>query len=173
MSRIDRRLVGAAALATCGLILAACSGITAASFTTTPTTVRGVTLSTESSPAGPIVATPSGQTLYDFTPDTPTSSKCTTGLCVKLWPPLLTSATTPKVGRGLDPALVSTVRRPNGQLQIAYGGHPLYRWKGDTTPGMITGQAILNVGGYWYVIAPTGRQITTSFRVTRTAIRRH
>jgi predicted lipoprotein with Yx(FWY)xxD motif len=174
VSRTPRRLAAAAALATCGVMLAACSsGITAASFTTTPTTVRGVTLSTENSPAGRILATPSGKTLYDFTPDTPTSSKCTSGLCVKLWPPLLTTSTTPTVGKGLDPALVSTVRRPNGQLQIAYGGHLLYRWEGDTTPGMITGQAILNVGGYWYVIAPTGRQVTTSFRVTRTAIHRH
>lgn len=171
MTRIHRHLVGAAALALCGVVLAACSnGITASSFTVTPTTVKGVTLSTESSPAGRILATSSGHTLYDFTPDTPTSSKCTSGLCVKLWPPLLATATTPKVGKDLDPSLVSTIRRPDGQLQIAYGGHPLYTWEGDTTSGMITGQAILNVGGYWYVIAPTGRQITTSFRVTRTAI---
>ncbi len=172
MTRAHRHLVGAAALVMCGMALAACSGITTASFTTTPTTVRGVTISTESSPVGPILATPSGRTLYDFTPDSPTTSKCTTGLCVKLWPPLLTTATTPKVAGDLDASLVSTVRRPDGQLQVAYAGHPLYTWEGDTTPGMITGQAILNVGGYWYVLAPTGRQITTAFRVTRTAVHR-
>ncbi len=173
MSRVHRHLVGAAALAACGMILSACSGgITAASFTTTPTTARGVTLSTESSPAGRILATPSGRTLYDFTPDRPTSSSCTSGLCVTLWPPLLTTTTTPKVATGLDQSLVSTIRRPDGRLQIAYAGRPLYSWKGDTTPGMITGQAILNVGGYWYVLAPTGRQITTAFRVTRSAVRR-
>lgn len=174
MTRVRRRLVGSAALAVCGVVLAACSGsITASSFTVTPTTLEGVTLSTESSPAGTILATPSGHTLYDFTPDSPTTSKCTTGLCVELWPPLLTTTTTPKVAGDLDPTLVSTVRRPNGRLQIAYGGHPLYTWEGDTTPGMITGQAILNVGGYWYVISPSGRQITNPFRVARTAIRRH
>jgi predicted lipoprotein with Yx(FWY)xxD motif len=173
VTRARRRLLGAAALGACGLVLAACSsGITAASFTTTPTTVQGVTLSTERSPAGRILATPSGRTLYDFTPDTPTSSRCTSGLCVRLWPPLLTTTTTPRVGKGLEPSLVGTIRRPNGQLQITYGGHPLYTWEGDTSPGMITGQAILNVGGYWYVIAPTGRQITTPFRVTRSAVRR-
>ena len=173
MTAVHRRLFGAAALLTGGVVLAACSnGITASSFTVTPTTVRSVTLSTEASPAGRILATPSGHTLYDFTPDSPTTSRCTSGLCVKLWPPLLTTTTTPKVARGLKPTLVSTIRRPDGQLQIAYGGHPLYTWEGDTKPGMITGQAILNVGGYWYVVAPTGRQITTSFRVTRTAIHR-
>ncbi|MGH8987805.1 MAG: COG4315 family predicted lipoprotein [Acidimicrobiales bacterium] len=174
MSRALRHLVGAAALAICAATLAACSaGVTTASFTVTPTTARGVTLSTEPSPVGPVLATPSGRTLYDFTPDTPGSSRCTTGLCVRLWPPLLTAKTTPKVGRGLAPSLVSTIRRSDGQLQIAYGGHPLYTWEGDTTPGMITGQALLNVGGYWYVISPAGDQITTVFRVTRTAVHRH
>lgn len=173
MSRVRRQLAGAAALAFCGMVLAACSnGITASSFTVTPTTVSGVTVSTELSPAGRILATPSGHTLYDFTPDTPASSACTKGLCVRLWPPLITTTTTPKVGKGLDASLVSTIRRPDGQLQITYGGHPLYTWIGDTTRGMITGQALLNVGGYWYVITPAGHQVTTSFRVTRTAVHR-
>jgi predicted lipoprotein with Yx(FWY)xxD motif len=174
MTLIRRHLVGATALALCGLLLGACaSGITASSFTVTPTTVRGVTLSTERSPVGRILATPSGRTLYDFTPDTPTQSKCTKGLCVRLWPPLLTTTPSPTLGKGLRPSLVGTVRRPDGQLQVTYAGHPLYTWIGDTTPGMITGQALLNVGGYWYVIKPTGRQVTTPFRVTRTAIHGH
>jgi len=174
VSRLRRLLAGAAALAASGVLLCACAnGITATSFTVTPTTTTGVALSTEPSPVGRILATPSGRTLYDFTPDTPTSSACTTGLCVRLWPPLLTSTTTPPVGPGLRRSLVGTVRRPDGQLQVTYGGHPLYTWIGDTTPGMVTGQAILNVGGYWYVVAPSGRQITTQFRVTRTAVRLH
>ena len=171
MIRARRHWVGAAALALCCPLLAACSqGITTSSYTVTPTTARGVTLSTEPSPAGRILATPSGRTLYDFTPDTPTSSGCTKGLCVRLWPPLIVTGA-PKVDSGLRPSLVGTVRRPDGQLQVTYGGHPLYTWIGDTTPGMITGQALLNVGGYWYVISPDGRQITTVFRVTQTAVR--
>ncbi len=174
MNLIGGRLAGAAALGLCGAVLAACSNtITTASFTVTPTTARGVTISTERSPAGTILATPSGRTLYDFTPDTPTSSACTKGLCVRLWPPLVTTDERPAVGRGLHESLVGTIRRPNGQLQVTYGGHPLYTWIGDTTPGMITGQALLNVGGYWYVIDPTGREITSQFRVTRTAVHRH
>ena len=173
MTRIQRHLAVAAALVVSGLVLSACaSGITASSFSVTPTTLRGVTVSSEESPAGRILATPSGRTLYDFTPDTPTSSACTTSLCARLWPPLTTATTTPAVGRGLDDSLVGTIRRPDGQLQVTYAGHPLYTWIGDTVPGMVTGQALLNVGGYWYVIAPTGRQITAQFRVTRTAVHR-
>jgi predicted lipoprotein with Yx(FWY)xxD motif len=169
--RAGRHLTGVAAAACSALVLAACSSsITTASYTVTPTTATGVTLSTEPSPAGRILATPSGHTLYDFTPDTPTSSACTKGLCVQLWPPLLVTGT-PRVGRGLRPTLVGTIRRPSGQLQVTYGGHPLYTWIGDNKPGMVTGQAILNVGGYWYVITPAGRQITTTFRVTQSAVR--
>lgn len=166
-----RLLVGAAGFVIGPLALAACSGgITTSSFTVTPTTATGVTLSTEQSPVGRILATPSGHTLYDFTPDTPGSSACTSGLCVRLWPPLITTGV-PTVGRGLRQSLVGTLRRPNGTLQVTYAGHPLYTWLGDNRAGMITGQALLNVGGYWYVISTAGRQIQTSFRVASTAIR--
>lgn len=170
MSRSRRHLVGAAGLVAGALGLAACSsGVTSASFTVTPTTVTGVSLSTEPSPAGRVLATPQGRTLYDFTPDTPTSSACVSGLCVRLWPPLLTKGS-PTVGRGLEASLVGTVRRPDGRLQVTYAGHPLYTWIGDNRPGMITGQALLNVGGYWYVLAPSGKEIKTAFSVKSTAV---
>lgn len=172
MSPTARLLVGAAGLAASAVVLAACSNsITTASYTVTPTTATGVTLSTEPSPAGRILATPSGHTLYDFAPDTPTSSACTKGLCVRLWPPLIVTGV-PKAGHGLDQAMVGTIRRPDGRLQATYGGHPLYTWIGDNLPGMVTGQALLNVGGYWYVVAPSGKQVTTPFRVTQSQVRR-
>lgn len=173
MSRAGRLVAGAAVLGVFALVLSSCTGgaVTTSSFTVTPTTVRGVTLSTEQTPVGRVLATPSGFTLYDFAPDTPTTSKCTTTLCVKLWPPLITTSK-PTVGGGLRPTLVGTIQRAGGQLQVTYGGHPLYTYLGDRQPGMITGQALLNVGGYWYVIARTGKQVTTQFRVTRTALRK-
>lgn len=173
MTPARRHLLGAAGLAVGALALGACSsGVTTASFTVTPTTVTGVTLSSERSPVGRILATPGGRTLYDFTPDTPASSACVSGLCARLWPPLLTSGT-PTVGRGLEPSLAGTIRRPNGTLQVTYAGHPLYSWIGDSRPGMITGQALLNEGGYWYVIATSGREIKTAFTVAATAVHSH
>ncbi len=171
MTPARRHLVTALGLALSALALSACSsGITTASYSVTPTTASGVTLSSEPSPVGRILATPGGRTLYDFTPDTPTSSACVTGLCVRLWPPLLTTGA-PTVGQGLKSSLVGTVRRPDGTLQVTYAGHPLYAWIGDSKPGMITGQALLNVGGYWYVIQADGRQVKTAFTVGPTAVR--
>jgi predicted lipoprotein with Yx(FWY)xxD motif len=146
------------------LVLAACGGggdgVT--TFNETPTTTRGVTISEEPSPDGPILATGTGYTLYEFVPDTPTKSTCVSSACVFLWPPLTVTGP-PTIGSGLKQALVGTLRRPDGSTQVSYGGHPLYRWNSDTKPGMTTGQALLNEGGYWYVVSPSGKPITTPF----------
>jgi predicted lipoprotein with Yx(FWY)xxD motif len=111
------------------------------------------------------VATGGGSTLYDFVPDTPTHSACLNDGCVLQWPPLLKNGPV-QLGRGLDPSLVGTLRRPDGSTQLSYGGHPLYTYNLDITPGMVTGQAIDQDGGLWYVINAKGQQITTSFSVT-------
>ena len=67
---------------------------------------------------------------------------------------------------GVDPSLVGTIRRPDGSMQLTYGGHPLYTYNLDVTPGMVTGQAIDQDGGLWYVIDAAGRQITKPFSVS-------
>jgi len=154
-------------LAAGGLTLSACgNGNPVTTINVTPTTTKGVTLSTEQSPVGPILTTGTGNTLYDFAPDTPTSSDCVSSACVLLWPPLvLPGDEPPTVAKGLKQSLVNEIKRPDGAVQVTYGGHPLYTWNGDTKPGMITGQALDNEGGYWYVVAPTGKQITTPFTV--------
>lgn len=164
MRRTRHALTAVACLATGGAVLAACGGGTVTTLSSPPTTDPSVTIATEPSPDGPVLATGTGRTLYDFAPDTPTHSACLTPICVEVWPPLLVTGH-PTVGKGLRPSLAGTVRRPSGKLQATYAGHPLYTWKGDTTPGMITGQALLNAGGYWYVVAPSGQQLTQQFTV--------
>ncbi|MGH9087008.1 MAG: COG4315 family predicted lipoprotein [Acidimicrobiales bacterium] len=164
-----RRARNALALVAClvvgGGLLAACDGGTSVTTVTgTPRTDPSVTIAIEPSPAGPVLATGRGRTLYDFAPDSPTHSACVTTICVQVWPPLIVTGR-PTVGKGLHASLAGTVRRKDGTLQATYGGHPLYTWKGDTGSGVITGQALLNAGGYWYVIAPTGQQVTRAFTV--------
>jgi predicted lipoprotein with Yx(FWY)xxD motif len=129
-----------------------------------PTTTSATTLSVIASPAGPIVSTGAGFALYDFAPDTATSSACVSVTCVFLWPPLTVTGPV-TVSGGLKDALVGTIRRPDGATQVTYGGHPLYTYNTDVRPGMVTGQAIDQSGGEWYVVAPDGQQITTSFSV--------
>ena len=69
------------------------------------------------------------------------------------------------MGKGVDPSLVGTLRRPDGSIQLSYGGHPLYTYNLDVTPGMVTGQGFNQDGGLWYVIGARGHQITTAFTV--------
>ena len=157
--------LGGAALATGALsiLLGACGGGSpVTTFNETPTTTSGATLAEEASPVGPILATGSGYTLYEFVPDTATKSACVSSACVFLWPPVTVTGT-PTIGAGLHRALLGTLRRPDGSTQVSYGGHPLYRWNSDTKPGMTTGQALLNEGGYWYVVSPAGKPITKPF----------
>jgi len=154
-----------AALTLLALAVTACSGggdVT--TLSSPPTTDLSLTLTVQRSPAGPILATGGGNTLYDFAPDTPTRSACLDDGCVFQWPPLLHSGPV-RVGRGVDPALVGRLRRPDGSTQLSYGGHPLYTYALDATPGMVTGQGIDQNGGLWYVVSGRGKQVTTAFSV--------
>jgi predicted lipoprotein with Yx(FWY)xxD motif len=144
--------------------LAACANDSVTTLSSPPTTVAGVTLGLIHSPSGPILATGSGDALYDFVPDTPTHSACLNDGCVFQWPPLL--ATNPiRVGPGVNRSLVGTLRRPDGSTQLSYGGHPLYTYNLDVHPGDITGQAIDQDGGLWYVLNAQGHEIHTAFSV--------
>ncbi len=154
-----------AALVGLALALSACSNSGVTTLSSPPTTNTSLTLTLQHSPVGPIIATGSGNTLYDFVPDTPTRSACLNDGCVLQWPPLLKTGPV-QVGKGVDPSLVGTLHRPDGSTQLSYGGHPLYTYNMDVTPGMVTGQAIDQDGGLWYVLNARGQQITTSFSVT-------
>jgi len=154
-----------AALIGLAVVAAACNNQNSTTLSATPTTNVSLTLTLQKSPAGPLLATGGGNTLYDFVPDTPTQSACLNDGCVFQWPPLIKSGPI-RLGRGLDPSLVGTLRRPDGSTQISYGGHPLYTYNLDVTPGMVTGQGIDQNGGLWYVINAQGKQVTSSFAVT-------
>jgi predicted lipoprotein with Yx(FWY)xxD motif len=160
-----RAVVGAAACIGSALVVTSCANTYVTTLSTPPTTDAALTLTVQHSPEGKILATGAGNTLYDFAPDTPTHSACLNDGCVFQWPPLLASSPL-RFGPGIDPRLVGTLRRPDGSTQVSYGGHPLYTYDLDVTPGMVTGQAIDQDGGLWYVLDPAGKQITTSFSVT-------
>jgi predicted lipoprotein with Yx(FWY)xxD motif len=146
------------------LALSACSNTEVTTLSAPPTTNPALTLALEHSPVGPILTTGTGATLYDFGPDTPTHSACVDDGCVFQWPPLREDGAV-RVGNGVDRSLVGTLRRPDGSTQLSYGGHPLYTYALDVTPGMVTGQAIDQNGGPWYVLNPRGKPVTTAFAV--------
>lgn len=90
-----------------------------------------------------------GRSLYLFTMDQGTTSACT-GACADTWPALTVDGE-PTAGEGADQALLEVV-----DGQVAYNGHLLYTFSGDTAPGDVNGQG---VGGVWYLVSPAGDAI--------------
>ena len=159
------------------LVLAACAPaaqITVATATSAPiatmapTTAPMATVApTAASPAaeaslsvasdaklGKILVDSKGMTLYMYTKDTANQSNCTAG-CLKAWPPLLTQGS-PKLGDGVDAALVTNTKMADGTMIVTYNKMPLYYWAKDTKAGDTTGQG---VGGVWFVVSPDGKPV--------------
>src|SRR4051812_21370637 len=116
----------------------------------------GAKVALAKSPLGRILVDSKGITLYDFVKDKGTTSVCY-GACAALWPPLLTHGK-PLAGTGVRASLLGTTKRKDGNLQVTYGGHPLYYFVTDRKPGQTTGQGISQFGGPWWVISPAGKE---------------
>src|SRR5829696_3399793 len=115
------------------------------------------TLTVRSSAYGPMLFDGRGRALYLFTRDRGPRSRCY-GACARAWPPLMAVGAPGAAGRA-DAALVGTTARRGGGRQVAYAGHPLYRYVGDRRPGQVTCQDVLEFGGTWLVVAPGGDAI--------------
>ena len=85
------------------------------------------------------------------------ASACTDD-CAGAWPPLMLADGEPIAGEGVDQALLATAPRTDGDPQVAYNGHRLYRFSGDTAPGDTNGQGVADV---WYAVTPDGEQVAS------------
>ncbi|MEU2653747.1 SCO0930 family lipoprotein [Streptomyces sp. NPDC007325] len=108
----------------------------------------------QSEELGPVVTDGAGFTLYRFDQDTanPPTSTCA-GDCAATWPPVLVDDA--QAGPGLDSALIGSVKRADGSLQLTLAGWPLYRYVQDTAPRQTRGHGI---GGTWFAAAPDGKK---------------
>ena len=106
---------------------------------------------------GKVLVTKSGMTLYLFMKDKTTRSTCY-GQCATYWPPLLKKGTL-RAGTGVKARLLGTTKRKNGQRQVTYNGHPLYRFKLDKRAGQVAGQGQNFFGGRWWVLNSAGRAV--------------
>jgi predicted lipoprotein with Yx(FWY)xxD motif len=121
-----------------------------------------------------IVVTKSGRAVYELSGDSREHPECTKGNgCFKFWPPAtVTGHAKLSLPSGVKGKL-ATWRR-NGLTQLTLGGHPLYRFSGDTAADAATGQGITGFGGTWGVVATGsskgqgGGTTTTSTTTTTT-----
>jgi len=153
------------ALAAAGLALAACGASTGNGTATAASSVSGAAtkdVKTRTTSLGTILVNRSGLSLYRLSGEKKGHFICT-GSCTQLWHPLR-----PRKGHsptGVDN--LSTLKRPDGSKQIAYKGHPLYRFDQDTKPGDTKGQGFKDVGT-WSVIKVKSATTTTQQNQTTT-----
>jgi predicted lipoprotein with Yx(FWY)xxD motif len=154
-------LGSAAAVPLVALAVAACGGGGAATAATPKTRTGGVaTVGVSNSSFGSILANSGGRTLYLFKADSGTMSACS-GACATAWPPLLATGN-PTAGKGLTAAKLGTITRSDGTRQVAYNGHPLYLFVKDKKPGDVAGQGVTAFGAAWFVLSPSGNQISAA-----------
>ena len=101
-----------------------------------------------------------GHTVYLFQADKNGKSACS-GACAAAWPPVTVTGT-PRAGSGVSQALLGTIKRPDGTMQLTYNGHPLYYFTADTAAGTAHGQAVKAFGAEWYAVNASGSKIDTS-----------
>lgn len=144
------------------LTVAACGGggSTARPAASTTSGAGSTTVGVGNTTLGQILVDTQRRTLYLFRADSRGVSACD-GACAAAWPPLLAHGN-PIAGGGADLSLVATIQRPGGARQLSYNGHPLYLFAGDQKPGDVNGQGVNAFGALWYVLSPTGNQVSSS-----------
>ena len=97
-----------------------------------------------------------GLTLYHLSVERKGHFICTSSACLAEWHPLVVKrGTTPTGAKSL-----STVKRPDGRLQVAYKGGPLYTFDEDRKPGDMKGNGFKDVGT-WHLVTVSGKAAAT------------
>ena len=69
---------------------------------------------------------------------------------------------------------LGTITRSDGTKQVTYNGHPLYYYAGDSGAGMASGQGSDSFGAKWWLVSPSGSDVTasvTSFTASQRRVR--
>ena len=117
-------------------------------------------ITTATASGGTILTDGSGRAVYLWAKDSGGMSSCT-GACAGAWPPVTASGTVTASG-GAKSSDLGTITRSDGTKQVTYDGHPLYYYVGDSGPGMSSGQGSDQFGAKWWLVAPTGSDVTAS-----------
>jgi predicted lipoprotein with Yx(FWY)xxD motif len=108
---------------------------------------------------GKILVTSSGYTLYAFSKDSRGKDACAKIKgCLEAWPAKEAQGK-PSAGPGVHASLLSTVKLPTGATQVAYAGHPLYIYAGDSGPGQTSYVGVKQFGGTWDAVNAAGHLV--------------
>jgi predicted lipoprotein with Yx(FWY)xxD motif len=154
-------MIAATALALIALVVAGCGGGGGSQATASSSASHaagGSTIGvTDIGGLGKVLVDSKGRTVYLFEKDTGPKSSCF-GACAIEWPPVTTTGK-PSAGDGVTASMLGTTKRPDGTMQVTYGGHPLYLFEADRKPGDATGQNVDAFGAEWYVLSSAGDKV--------------
>ncbi len=153
------------------LLMAACGSAASSSTASSPSgsasasgagagASGGTVIKTASASGSTFLTNGSGRAVYLWAADTGDKSTCS-GACAGAWPPVTTTGTATAAGDAHASDL-GTITRSDGTKQVTYDGHPLYYFAGDSGPGTATGQGSDNFGAKWWLVAPTGSDVTAT-----------
>jgi hypothetical protein len=77
---------------------------------------------------------------------------------------LVKAGAKPVAGSGIAAAKLGVVKRPDGKLQVTYGGFGLYVYAGDKKAGDANGEQLQNS---WYAVSPAAKIVKPAGRVER------
>ena len=133
-----RRLLVPAAAVAATLVLAACGGGggDSSSDSSTPSS-SGTAVSVKSiDGTGNVLVDSDGQALYASDVEANGKVMCTTGACMAFWKPVTTNTAKPTASSDVDK--IGVIKRPDGSMQLAVAGRPLYTFSEDS-PGKVSG----------------------------------
>lgn len=131
--------------------------VTASASADATSAARTPTLKVRTSQFGPILFDGGNRALYVFTRDRPHGASRCYGDCAAAWPPLYAKGAL-IAGPGAKRALMGTVRRRDGRLQVTYGGRPVYRYAHEG-PREVRCQNVRTHGGLWLVQRASGKLV--------------
>jgi len=108
-----------------------------------------------------------GMTLYALSGEHAGKFICASAACTQVWHPVSAAgAGTPAGAVGS----LGTVKRPDGSLQVAYKGMPLYTFAQDEQSGQAKGQGLKDVGTWSAVkVSAASAPVATSSGSTQSA----
>ena len=172
MSTPDRLATGVGGAVAVAVLAAACSSGTssstgaaapASSAAAAPSSAASgasgaAMIKTASSSGDTFLTDGTGRAVYLWAKDTGNASTCT-GACAGAWPPVTTTGS-PTASGSAQASDLGTITRSDGTKQVTYDGHPLYYFAGDSGPGTASGQGSDNFGAKWWLVAPSGSDVT-------------
>lgn len=127
----------------------------------------GTVIKTTAGSTGAFLTDSSGRAVYLWVKDGHNMSACS-GACAGAWPPV-TAQGSVTAGGSAKASDLGTITRSDGTKQVTYDGHPLYYFAGDSGAGQTSGQGSDSFGAKWWLVSPSGAQITSADKASSSA----